>query len=582
MITGGEHSAFTVARRNMLSSRALGLANLALLSLLVWHQLLSMPTLRAPSAREAPACETRDAHSQPSRPRLAGTAPPSAASYSSAPDHLKRVWRHPPHKSPKEVHNASWAFLDERQLARGLSSTGDPLRLGCLAEKLLEGRGVRLGILGGSVAFGTTFTTSRSRALFHWKVYQWLNASFPGAGHEHYSGSVPASGPAYMEHCLQWHVPEAGVDLILLEYAVNFDSAAEIESFERLLRRVLRLPGQPAVILVNTLELMPVERHSGHVGLAFEHADSAEASEVDRSFEYSVMAEDGIVDLAQYYALPCVSLRGALFAELKANRPEFPLKRLFHDRHHPAAWGHSLMAQMVVNLLTQSLRAAEARRSDAGRARGGACARLREEAARGDGAPWPFPDAPLISPVVEAQVGTCIKAQELEGVIASSSGFRYVVEGTDAKMKPGLVGLHPDDHVTFCIDVSRLGIGGKFIAFLGHLVSYAHMGVVRVRCEGKCGCEEREIDAHVQGGKFSVFKATEIEMRYQARRQPSQQTSGACDCALNLRILQRSGSGEHKFKVLSLMTTTNSERGNMRYGYQAGFNNRPMGARTSA
>ena len=84
----------------MLTSRALGLANFALLALLVWHQLLSMPSLRALPARCAPACDTPGTPYQPARPTLAGGAPPSAASYSSAPDHLKRVWRHPPHKSP--------------------------------------------------------------------------------------------------------------------------------------------------------------------------------------------------------------------------------------------------------------------------------------------------------------------------------------------------------------------------------------------------------------------------------------------------------------------------------------------------
>ena len=49
--------------------------------------------------------------------------------------------------------------------------------------------------------------------------------------------------------------------------------------------------------------------------------------------------------------MPCVSLRGALFRELKANASAFPIKQVFHDRHHPSAWGHSLMAQMVVTLV---------------------------------------------------------------------------------------------------------------------------------------------------------------------------------------------------------------------------------------
>ena len=46
---------------------------------------------------------------------------------------------------------------------------------------------------------------------------------------------------------------------------------------------------------------------------------------------------------------------------------------------------------------------------------------------------------------------------------------------------------------------------------------------------------------------------------------------------LKLEILKETGSGEHKFKVLSLMTAV--KEAGLRYGHQTGFNVRPMGAR---
>ena len=46
--------------------------------------------------------------------------------------------------------------------------------------------------------------------------------------------------------------------------------------------------------------------------------DSPYPSAKDLSFEYrSTGAEDAIHAIADYYGVPCVSLRGALFAELK-------------------------------------------------------------------------------------------------------------------------------------------------------------------------------------------------------------------------------------------------------------------------
>ena len=74
-------------------------------------------------------------------------------------------------------------------------------------------------------------------------------------------------------------------------------------------------------------------------------------------------------------------------------------------------------------------------------------------------------------------------------------------------MKPGLVGTRPGDFVQLCIDVSGLELGEAFVFIVGHLISYEHMGAASVQCVGDCECKREEVDAHVEGGKFSVFKA---------------------------------------------------------------------------
>ena len=156
-------------------------------------------------------------------------------------------------------------------------------------------------------------------------------------------------------------------------------------------------------------------------------------------------------------------------------------------------------------------------------------------------------------------------------------------------MKPGVVGTHAGDYARFCLDVSRLSPNVPFVFILGHLISYEHMGIARVSCVGECACEAVDVDAFVKGGRFSVFKAK----TFTATRKlvtPSAPSSAAaaaggapapaaCGCKVEVRILERTGSGEHKFKVLSLMTAM--REGSLRYGHQAGFNNRPMEARFS-
>jgi len=434
---------------------------------------------------------------------------------------------------------------------------------------------VKLSVVGGSVSFGTTFTTSRSKSLFHWKIYQWLNATFPDVLHEHYCGAVPASGPSYMEHCLHWHV-EAESDLVLLEYAVNFEPGADdIQSFERMLRKLLRMPKQPAIIIVNTMELMPPNVHSLHFSGEKAFLDgysSGPASAEDMSFLYPSPPEDEITQLALYYGVPTVSLRSALFHELKSGSPRFPVKEVFHDRHHPGAWGHSLMAQMVVDMVSSQVDrvsdVAGSRRCDEA---------IREAAAREDIYGL---GPPLISKTEESSVGMCIKGESIMDRVFSTKGFAYKVEGNDAKMKPGLIGTNVGDQVQLCLDVRRLALGQSFVVILGHLISYEHMGAVSVRCLGECGCPPDEVDAHVEGGKFSVFKAKTIALKRVNGTLPAAAAAKpGCNCLLELVILPKSGSGEHKFKVLSLMSA--EHEGSLRYGHQTGFNVRPMKARVS-
>jgi len=530
----------------------------------------------------------------------------SESFYSSSEARLKRIWMHPPHWSYKEAHNDSWTFLSSRQLSRGVISQGDPLRLSCLAEKLAAGHTIHLSVIGGSVSFGTTFTTSKSRSLFHWKVYQYLNASFPQGAHEHFMGAVPASGPSYMEHCLDWHLPPAGADLVLVEYAVNFDSTEEdSKSFERLIRRLLRLPNQPAVIIINTMELVPP-----HGGLPWEDDKTPYPSATDLSFNYRTTgAEDAINDIAQYYGVPCVSLRGALFDQLKANSSAFPIKQIYHDRHHPSAWGHSLMAQMATRLLDDALgrvfdRAAAGEPTSTSRPAGSqappptaarkakpspavpvgqlpSCAVTLREAPVGSASePGPRLWSPIFSTDDGPPIGTCVKDKALAARLApGTAGFQYIIEGTDAKMKPGIVGKAPGDVARFCLDVSKLERGSPFVFIVGHLISYEHMGVVAVTCADDCECGTTEIDAHVPGGKFSVFKGKTFTARRLAAPPATldASTPADCGCKVQLTILEKTGSKEHKFKVLSLMTA--KHEGSLRYGHQAGFNNRPTEAR---
>eukprot|EP00965_Chrysotila_dentata_P233631 6199704-Pleurochrysis_carterae.AAC.1 len=147
---------------------------------------------------------------------------------------------------------------------------------------------------------------------------------------------------------------------------------------------------------------------------------------------------------------------------------------------------------------------------------------------------------------------------------------------------------------------------------IGILARFSHPHLLRARCDST-----GQVDAHVPGGKFSVFKAKTLAMKRREKPPATQNTTRPnCGCVLQLNILNQTGSGEHKFKardglsstsiealreselaalnfqhaltfsaesaasqVLTLMTA--AQEGSLRYGHQTGFNVRPMSARIS-
>ena len=156
-----------------------------------------------------------------------------------AEQRLRHVWRatdvHKPgsRHATVEIHNDSWTFLDQRQLRRGSSSPGDPLRMQCMAARLLAGEATKLSTVAARSPGGLrrrtnprrhdpaptppTLTLTRhdvhdqsDKSLFHWKIYQWINATFAGAR---------ARAPLWRRssRC------DAVIGGVLIEYAVNLD-----------------------------------------------------------------------------------------------------------------------------------------------------------------------------------------------------------------------------------------------------------------------------------------------------------------------------------------------------------------------
>ena len=160
------------------------------------------------------------------------------------------------------------ALLDETHVLAGIEHpVWQDSRFACLQSKLREGRKVTIAVIGGSISAGSVYGVARGQKadwLYHSKVSRALNVMFPahgaqgsGSGHLLHNGALPATGPAWFEHCVESQLPFGSggsllADLIVIEFAVNTDG--QPAAYERLLRKVLTMRQRhslPAILVLN-------------------------------------------------------------------------------------------------------------------------------------------------------------------------------------------------------------------------------------------------------------------------------------------------------------------------------------------
>ena len=97
---------------------------------------------------------------------------------------------------------------------------------------------------------------------------------------------------------------------------------------------------------------------------------------------------------------------------------------------------------------------------------------------------------------------------------------------------------------------------------LEYLVSYEKMGVARLTCTTGCSCAPQRINAHQVGDvrNVSIFAQYEFNVTRTLGelRGPGSTLAMTHDCELQLRILEQSSSGGHKFKVRSIIVSADS------------------------
>ncbi|KAL4854370.1 hypothetical protein ACK3TF_004888 [Chlorella vulgaris] len=185
--------------------------------------------------------------------------------------------------------------------------------------------------------------------------------------HKFVDRSYPATPASYAMPCVESLVA-ADADVVVVEYTMNENRTAEFDSLERreyeqLLRRVLRLPGQPAVVLLHSYAWLLAAGDGVTEGLFYTNT------------------EGQLATLAQFYDVPSLSLRAAVWQLMQAGIDGFKVDKVsgqaftshltgrtvpaaakreadgyfYMDGAHPTAAGHLAMAELLAGLFSRAV-----------------------------------------------------------------------------------------------------------------------------------------------------------------------------------------------------------------------------------
>lgn len=220
-------------------------------------------------------------------------------------------------------------------IARSLKQLGNPKRLAGAIKRAKEGKDVTLAYIGGSITQGAGGTPINT-GCYAYKSYKAFADRYGNGNNVHFIKAGVGGTPSELGMLrFDRDVLRDGnyPDVVVIEFGVN-DEGDETKGncYESLVKKVLMLPNEPAVILL-----------------------------------FAVFANDWnlqkrLSPVGQLYELPMVSI-------LDAVSPQFPLtketgrviskNKFFYDMFHPTNAGHTIMADCITYLLEQTEREKE-------------------------------------------------------------------------------------------------------------------------------------------------------------------------------------------------------------------------------
>ncbi|KAI5475802.1 capsular related protein, Esterase, SGNH hydrolase-type domain containing [Pseudohyphozyma bogoriensis] len=228
--------------------------------------------------------------------------------------------------------------LDTIHLSRAFEGSGTRVRK--VLEKALRGEPVRIGIIGASVTAGHGLGMGVHRKqTWEERFFEDFAKMFPNA--KLYDGSSPGMNSAFYSYCFETLLPR-DLDMYIVELDINNEQKAETYGADdALMRGLLGLPQEPAVMRVSVLALAFADFYRGTMS--------------------SIM-------MSNWFDVPVISLRNFLLPHLMENSEE--VDTFFSrdtkdnvDKRHIGHMAHRALGDMVALYMREQVCKVKQRRS---------------------------------------------------------------------------------------------------------------------------------------------------------------------------------------------------------------------------
>ncbi|MDR3709869.1 MAG: GDSL-type esterase/lipase family protein [Capsulimonadaceae bacterium] len=201
---------------------------------------------------------------------------------------------------------------------RSVVDPGDTGRLGRVFARANAGQPIVVLFVGGSITEGAKATIPANRYVN--RVGEWWKARFPKSQVTVVNAGIGATGSDYGCFRFQRDIAGKNPDVVFVDFAVNdSQSATSQATYEGIIRQLLSLPKQPAV-----------------VSLFMMHQSGSNNQKAES-------------EIGKYYGLPMLSYRDAIWPEIQSGIAKYEDYQA--DQVHPNDNGHAYVAALVAHYL---------------------------------------------------------------------------------------------------------------------------------------------------------------------------------------------------------------------------------------